>query len=100
MRILNYTPHKIDIVGFDPIPSDGEARVSESITIVDTINGINVISKNLGVVVGLPEESDDIVYIVSLMVSQALPNRKDLLIPGELIRDKGVVVGCKNLCRL
>ena len=37
-------------------------------------------------------------YIVSQLVKSALPNRSDLLVPAEMVRDeKGVILGCKSL---
>ena len=36
-------------------------------------------------------------YIVSQMVKNALPERKDLLVPAEIVRDNdGRIVGCKG----
>ena len=100
-EILNYTPHSINIEGKEPMFSNGSARVNETAEIIDNLNGIDVISKTLGAVEGLPNSVDNVFYVVSLIVAQALPLRKDLLIPGELLRDeKGAIVGCKNLCRM
>jgi hypothetical protein len=98
--VLNYTPHDINI-GNVIISSSGNARVSEEINVVDSLNDVDIISKKLGVVTGLPDEKHKQFIIVSLMVAQALPEREDLLIPGELVRDNtGKIIGCKNLCRL
>lgn len=37
-------------------------------------------------------------YIVSQIVKSALPTRKDLLVPAEVVRDEnGNIVGCKSL---
>ena len=37
-------------------------------------------------------------YIVSQLVKSALPNRSDLLVPAEMVRDeKGAILGCKSL---
>jgi hypothetical protein len=117
VKLLNYTPHTINL-GDIAIFSNGNARVSEKITVidtlsnidlintdlgevVDTINNIDIINKKLGEVTGLPEQKDKQFIIVSLMVAQALPEREDLLIPGELVRDNtGKIIGCKNLCKL
>ncbi len=57
-----------------------------------------IVRVTFGDVVDLPEERPDTFLIVSAMVRSALPNRKDLASPGDLIRnDQGVVIGCKNL---
>ena len=51
-----------------------------------------------GAVVGLPEEQDGVLYIVSGLVRAALPDRKDLASPAKLVRnDKGEIVGCEAL---
>jgi hypothetical protein len=115
--VLNFTPHDINL-GEIKIPSTGNARVSETISVVDTLDNIDVIdyrlggvvdmiksidiiNKKLGAVTGLPDKKDKTFLIVSLMVAQALPLRDDLLIPGELVRDgEGKIIGCKNLCKL
>ena len=37
-------------------------------------------------------------YIVSQLVKSALPNRSDLLVPAEMVRDeKGAILGCRSL---
>ncbi len=99
MTIKNYTPHALnvrsiegEVITIEPI---GLARVTCSETQVGTLNGFAVKKSTYGEVQGLPEPEDGVVYVVSRMVASALPSRKDLMIPGTLIRDdKGVVVGC------
>lgn len=50
---------------------------------------------------GLPEPKPDTWYIVSRIFAQTYPERSDLLIPGDMVRDKnGAVVGCINFTRL
>jgi hypothetical protein len=61
---------------------------------------------------GLPDEDSsgdrhpgyafyyDTYYIVSQLVKNALPHRKDLLVPAEVVRDeKGNILGCRSLGR-
>ena len=46
----------------------------------------------------LPEEKKDVYYIVSALVKNAFPERKDLLIPNEIVRDEHYnVLGCRSL---
>ena len=46
----------------------------------------------------IDDEQPDVLLIVSAMVRQALPDRKDLASPGDLVRDEnGAVIGCGNL---
>lgn len=45
--------------------------------------------------VGLPEYAPDKYYVVSQIVKNALPDRRDLLVPAEVVRDdSGNIVGC------
>ena len=52
-------------------------------------------------IAGLPEPKKDTYYIVSQMLAQACPERKDLIFPGTLVRDEsGDVVGCIDFSRV
>lgn len=52
-------------------------------------------------IVNLPEPKTDTFYIVSKMVAQAFPERKDLIFPGTVVRDAdGRVVGCIDFSRV
>ena len=47
----------------------------------------------------LCDEMDGVILIVSTLVKNASPDRKDLVSPGELIRNEaGQPVGCKGFC--
>ena len=57
-----------------------------------------MIAREYGAVMGIPEPEPDTLYIVPALVRLALPARKDIASPGDLVRnDKGQVVGAKNL---
>ena len=107
-KIINLTPHSINVIGDDnsvaiTIEASGNvARCSQTIDIVDTINvnniAIPVSSSSYGEVVDLPAPQDDTYYIVSRLVMSACPNRQDLLVPNDLVRDEaGRVIGCRSL---
>lgn len=99
MRIVNMTPHTINLPDVS-IPSSGSARVSETATQIDTIDGICICKKSYGAVEGLPEPQSGVYYIVSSIVLAAAPDRSDLLVPHDMIRDAdGRIVGCKALAR-
>lgn len=52
-------------------------------------------------VVNLPEPEPDTYYIVSKMLAQACPERKDLIFPGTVVRDTdGHIVGCVDFSRV
>ena len=101
IKIINLTPHEINIVGLEPIKSSGSVRVTESINVIDSINGVDIIVKKYGSVEGMPEPQPDTVYVVSLMVAQQLTHRDDIITVGETVRNEaGQVVGAKNFSRL
>ena len=103
--IVNRTPHTVRILIGDaamrtieptfPTPRTASTRMQVSI-----VDGIPVDHVIYGGVVDLPPAEPGVFLIVSLMVAQAVPERKDLLIPGEVVRDAaGVIVACKGLSR-
>ena len=107
-KIINLTPHSVNVIGDDnsvaiTIEASGNvARCSQTIDIVDTINvnniAIPVSSSSYGEVVDLPASQDGVYYIVSRLVMSACPNRQDLLVPNDLVRDEaGRVIGCRSL---
>ena len=52
-------------------------------------------------IVNLPGPNPDTYYIVSKMLAQACPERKDLIFPGTLVRDADdYVVGCIDFSRV
>lgn len=102
MKIVNLTPHPINIVGLGKIkPSGKPVRLEEKTEIIGslTVQGaiIPLIQKRMGGITDLPEPQDDVVFVVSLPVAQAA-HRRDVLAIGESIRDeKGNIVGAKSL---
>lgn len=98
MNIINLTPHTVH--DFDSnnkfLPSGTVARVSVSRQCVFiSEDGIKFYSPSFGEVVNLPHEKEGVALIVSAMVRNALPNRRDLISPGPLERnDAGEVIGC------
>ena len=102
MKLFNLTPHKIVVYASAHAtkptiviePTGVVARVSAMMTEVDhrvaDVLRIPVSRAEFGNVVGLPEPTEGIVYVVSGMVLDAMhradPTRTDLLAPGELLR--------------
>lgn len=57
-----------------------------------------VISAVTPSVVGLPARQQDVLLIVSRMVAAALPQRRDLVFPYDVMRDsEGHPIGCRAL---
>ena len=106
-QIINLTPHSITFC--DPegkpyltvAPSGQIARVSATTVVTGELAGIPVTETKYGDVVGLPEAKEDTIYLVSTLVAQRVPERKDVFIPAESVRDvAGRIVGCKSLGRI
>ena len=101
--IKNLTPHVVNICDENckvirVIESEGIARCQATITTTGAIDGIPLSSTIFGAVCDLPKEEDGVFFIVSRLVMSASPNRKDLLVPNELVRDESNnIIGCKSL---
>jgi len=108
VKFVNLTPHEIVIFDNEGknvikrIPPLGQvARVSVKRTKVAEIDDIPVFRTEYGEVEGLPEPKEDTVYIVSILVLQALRGkRKDVVAPdtspASVIRDsQGRIKGVK-----
>lgn len=102
--IANLTPHvislhRIDGTVLEIVPS-GLARCVESTEVVGDIGGIPIVRKTYGDVSGLPAESGDTVYIVSLLVVRACPARHDLFCVADTVRGAdGKIIGARSLSR-
>ncbi|NFO58505.1 hypothetical protein FDB39_16980 [Clostridium botulinum] len=105
VKVINLTPHAVNIVQEDNMEelmvyeSEGNARVETKSVYIGCLNGYTPIFKTeYGKVTGLPKEQEGTYYIVSMLVKQALPNRKDLLSPSQPCRDnEGRIIGCLGL---
>lgn len=98
MSIINLTPHAIHIGERTFQASGAVARCTETTRTETWYYGIELVVKEYGAVTDLPDDDGETLYIVSMMVRQALPHRHDLASPGDLVRDAdGKIVGAKNL---
>lgn len=109
MNIINLTPHAITfVVGDNKIifdPSGVIARVSSKTETVGSIefNGISipVTTTVFGEVENLPQPKEGTIYVVSSLVAGRVPDRDDVFIPNESIRDdKGRIIGCLSLGKI
>ncbi len=107
MKLLNYTPHTLNIHTDDGVmelaPSGEVARVSVQMGAAETLsfNGyiVPTFVPTYGEVTGLPDPVEGVGYIVSGLVASAA-KRDDVFSPGELVRDNGgKPIGCKGLKR-
>jgi hypothetical protein len=102
--IINCTPHQITIC--DEYGNVTRVLGSSSTVIrlkadtirIGEIDGIPLTTTQFGEAQGLPEYRDGVFLIVSQLVKAAFPDRKDLLVPSEIVRDKnGNIIGCRSL---
>lgn len=104
MQIINTTPHPVNIVDkngniINTFPK-GDFNIRLSVNTVDsgTINGVPISKTVFGDPIGLPDFVDGTFFIVSQLVKSAIPNRLDLLVPAQVVRDdKGNIIGCQSL---
>lgn len=109
MHIINLTPHAINFVGEDgkvflSVPSSGVARAAATRSKVGEIqaNGgiIPINTTTFEEVRDLPEPQPDTIYVVSALTAQAAPERSDLYITDDAVRDDaGRIIGCRALAR-
>ena len=111
MRLVNLTPHEINIIARDgsavsipltaPATRCEESR-SEFGTMTDEVgHSIRIIELRRGQVYDLPPVTLGVRYIVSAVVALAQPDRTDLLVVDEIVRNgDGRVVGCRALAYL
>lgn len=95
--IINLTAHTINEVTTGAvIPTSGRVARVKTSTIKDTeFLGYPIFKTTFGEVEGLPEPEEGVMYIVSALCMNACPDRKDLLAPGNLMRnEQGQPVGC------
>ena len=100
--IKNMTPHEIvlcdrDGVAIKTFPSEGLVRLKATTVSAGEVNGFPLTKTVFGEPEGLPEEKGYQWYIVSQLVKTALPHRRDLLVPAEMVRDsEGKILGCQS----
>lgn len=104
MKLINLCPHPICLRHGDGtetvIPQSGNARIDVSYRDSNAIeveqHSVRVIKGVYGAVTGLPEPVEGCLYVVSHMVRMALPQRRDLLSPADIIRDSdGNILACR-----
>jgi hypothetical protein len=105
MKILNYTPHTVNIINenreiIKSFESQGVARVGTKQEVVGNVEGVEIVKTTYTEIEGLPEEKEDVFYIVSMVVLNA-SDRKDLICPdtspsSAIRNEKGQIIGVKR----
>lgn len=107
MTIINLTPHAITFLdGNNSVlatiePSGTIARASQTRDRVSEVNGIPVNQCSYGAVTGLPVPQDGTIYLVSALTAQACPERSDVYIVDDAVRDEnGRIIGCRAIAHI
>lgn len=111
-KIINLTPHtlhflneKNELILAVP-PSEIAARCAVQRQKAGEVtsftgNAIPVNRTVFGAVEGLPEPQEDSVYVVSAIVAQAVPDRQDVFIVDDAVRDEqGRIIGARALAHI
>lgn len=106
IAVCNLTPHTVNIVledgsVIDYPPFGRVARVSAQTKRVGMVGNIPITVTVFGEVEGLPDPEEGVIYIVSSLVAQRVPDRLDVFVPSESVRDEnGRIIGCRSLGRV
>jgi hypothetical protein len=112
LNIVNLTPHALNLMPAGPtgpvvtIPPSGQvARCAVDRVQVDTVavDGITVPvnQTRFGEVSDLPDPQPDTIFVVSALVAQAVPDRQDVFIVDDAVRDEqGRIIGCRALAQI
>ena len=112
MNIVNLTPHALNFMPQGPdgpvvtIPPSGQvARCVVNRVQVDTVtvNGITVPvnQTRFGEVSNLPDPRPNTIYVVSALVAKAVPDRQDVFIVDDAVRDdQGYIIGARALAHI
>jgi hypothetical protein len=106
-KIINLTPHTVKVVSSNnqvirEYPSAGVARVATTAQVIDEVDGISVVRTSFGEVQGLPDPDGESIFIVSMVVGQAVSGRSDVICPDSgpsAYRENGLIIGVRQFAR-
>ncbi len=113
MELINLTPHDIHIMDdFQQVlwtlkTSGIVARCNEQVDmegrlVLDELGAVKVplYTRKFQRVNNLPPETPNHVYVVTSFVKLAHPERKDLIVASDFVRDMGgKIIGCRSFTR-
>jgi hypothetical protein len=110
MKIINLTPHTVNVVSEDgatiaTYPCEGTARIAQVNMPTGEIDGIPTCKVTYGEAKGLPAPEEGKAYIVSYITIAMIKERgtrtvDDLYYPTEMVRDDiGNIIGCRYLAQ-
>ena len=112
MNIVNLTPHALVLMPGGPdeptvtIPPSGQvARCAVDRVQVDTVTVDGIVvpvnQARFGGVSDLPAPQPDTIFVVSALVAQAVPGRRDVYIVDDAVRDdQGRIIGARALAHV
>jgi hypothetical protein len=109
LNIVNLTPHALNLMPEGPVvtipPSGLVARCAVDRVQVDTVavDGITVPvnQTRFGEVSDLPDPQPDTIFVVSALTAQAVPERQDVFIVDDVVRDdQGRIIGARALAHV
>ena len=110
MKIVNLTPHALNFLDAEnrvmlTVPSSGVARAAQRRENIGTIDAdgvtLPVTRSAFGAVDGLPTPEAGTIYIVSAITAQAVPERDDVFIVDDSVRDEnGRIIGVRGLAHV
>ena len=99
---INLTPHTINVFNDEGVQiaafgSNGVARCATNTVDAGEIGGVPFTRTEMGEVIGLPDPQDGVFIIVSRIICAACPDRDDLVIVDQTVRDEaGRIIGCRS----
>jgi hypothetical protein len=108
--LINLTPHPIRVFGprdelvaelpctATPARRDEDIRPSGELLVGRT--SVPLLTLQYGPVLDLPEPRPNTCFVVSRIIADACPDRDDLIVPSDLVRDEhGNPIGCRAFAR-
>lgn len=109
MKIVNLTPHTLNFitdageVAVPPAPTPARCATTRTTVGEIEVGGVTIPihRTEFGAVEGLPDPSPDTIYVVSALVAQAVPDRADVYIVDDAVRDDaGRIIGARALAHV
>ena len=110
MRIINLTPHAINVLSKDDdivatFPSEGLARATEKSEFSHKVGSFDVVKTQYGEPEGLPAYEAETYLVVSKITAEAARaygrTTDDLLLTSDLVRnEQGQIIGCRRFAIL
>ena len=102
-KLINLTGHEVhELETGTKIPASPYVLRTRCVTVeLPPINGIKICHSDEHILCSeLPKPVVGVVYIISALAMNAIPaDRTDFVCPKQVVRENGVIVGCKGFRR-